>query len=196
MKKALFLLVAALFGGIVNSQSQTPYFELSAMGMVNAADPSKDYVVQEFPGLTQGELFNRAKSFVVTTYASGKDVMSISEPDIISIMGKSPMQARLGAFNLGSVEITCTYKLLLAFKDGKIRINFQLLSMGGMVSVGGRTRFTEYGLTSKAGEMAIFNKRGDKVKDEKAKYDLEALANNLTAQLCNALKNAPSQEEW
>lgn len=179
MKKIALVLICALYA--LNGSAQ--YFTLTPNGMVNSADIEKRYVVLEFEGKTQAELFGKARSYFVSTYNSAKDVMSVSEPETISA---------LAAFTSKSVVVN--YKYVLTFKDGRIKVDFIVGDMRPEdITANWKASLVRQDILS----VGVFDKKGKPLSRQMpAKIDIEAQANNLTKGLVDAINGKTDETDW
>ena len=165
------------------------YFTLTPMGMkafpVESEKDCKDYIVLEFPGKTQTELYEVAHGYIVSKFNSAKDVMSVSEPNFITVNASFAFKTQ--AAYLYTIEACYNYKI--AFKDGKIKVNFVLLDLH--VPPQRHSQNFSFGLIAKGrafGGYGIFTKKGD-VASLKAKEVIEGYANRLTRDMVNAIQD-------
>lgn len=164
------------------------FFELTPAGMINKADPTKSYVVLEFPGKKQQELFVAAKNFLVTSFNSGKEVMTVSEPDVISALATMIFPFKHGM----NYEAFLKYKYSLTFREGKIKVDCLIVDTG-------LTDFRpKWALSLVRQGMTvdgIFTKKGDVV-SERSVIAIEGQINALNLGLSNAIYGANTPEEW
>ncbi len=179
MKKIILTLFLVVICGTASAQ----YFSLTSSGMVSKADSAKTYVVLEFPEKPQAELFDAAKSYIITAYNSAKDVMSTSETEKISV---------LAVFVDRGVLIN--YKYVLTFKDGKIKVDY----------IVGDMRPEDLSATWKVSlirpdvmSCGVFDKKGKPLSRQiPTKAGIEAHANNLTRELVDAINGDTTDEDW
>lgn len=183
MKKNICLLLLLTIQSLAFSQ----HFTLTPDGICSSTQSDKDYVVLEFPGKTQAELYEAAENFVVANYISAKDVISKSAPNIISAYAKFPF-----SFNdIFRRDVAMEYKYTLSFKDGKIKVEFSVLNF----------YFLGSGVKPKVGMSivrsgigyGIFKKNG-KVVIDTAKEDIENCANRSVESLIEAING--TNDEW
>ena len=174
MKKlaSLFLLLIPYFG--------FSQFILTEDGLINKNDSTKSYVVLEFKGKTKEELFKLTKNVITTHYVSPKSVISESAPDIISINGRGGVPVKLQTYDM-------RYVLLFAFKDEKIKIDFNIIKMERL----------GHDLYIKKPEdmlisVGIYNKKGKLVYPE-AKKRIESIPNIIIDKLKQGIS---TEEDW
>lgn len=73
--KKLFLLMIAI--GMSFSASAQTIYSLTPKGLRPAEDLEQDFVVLEFEGKTQKELYSAVHSKLLSMYVSPKDVLSV-----------------------------------------------------------------------------------------------------------------------
>lgn len=164
-------------------------FELTPAGYINADGSGKEYVVLDFPGKKQKELYDATKSFIVTSYNSPKDVMSEAPPSNISILGMSDFTYRL-------MRCDVKYKINLTFKDNRMKVDFLIVDLSP-AQLGAKWTISLVGGAGLMDDHGIFKKNGE-VRSEKAKKRLEDLANGIVSDL-KASVNKPSginDEDW
>lgn len=188
MKKLIYIFVLLL----LSTHSYGQQFELTPMGLVDKSNSTKDYIVIRFPGKSQQELFNKTKAYITSIYNSAKDVMSVSEPDLISTFGVSKFVYKRKI----SLAVKCVlkHKVTIAFKEGRARVQFEIIDIfpedpqvknkiklcGNSMNTGG-----------------IFNKEGE-VKAPISKKEIEDSANIFAQELANYIneKNDNVEEDW
>ncbi len=180
MKKILFLLLLC-FPVFSNAQ-----FLLTPKGFISSEDQTKDFVVYNFEGKSQKELFTKVLSFATSTYNSPKDVISKVENEMITLTGFQPDKIGFG----GIIKMTydLNYTLVIKIKDGKIRLDaptFDCKSFNGD-KINRLTLDESNGGLGSEVKVGIFKKTG-KVSRDAAKEGLEkffnALAENIKASI-------------
>lgn len=83
-----------------------------------------DYLVLNFPDKSQSELFDAAHDYVVSSFNSAKDVMSESEPNVLSLKAAMPFKLSNGFVKYDAI---LNYKYNILFKEGRVRVEFHLL---------------------------------------------------------------------
>ena len=125
MKKLFLFFTMLLIATNVIAQ-QVVEFCLKPDGTFQSHD-GKSFVVVEYEGKTQQELYNMVKANVLTLYNSPQTVMNEIEPTNITIRALSDKlystYALVGAF----VEYRARYNYVFQFKDGKIRVDAPLI---------------------------------------------------------------------
>ena len=182
MKKLLFFLI--LFSGFAFGQE----FMLTPDNFKNKSDETKNYIVLEFPGLTQKELFDKAKMFIHSKFKNLKgDGLNEVEPSQLKIRSRvvgSTVKV-FGDETITSYLIT-TYEL--GFKDGKIMIKPHFDEFEGV----GPDRNNNYLNGGNAFAKSIYNKKAEIW--IKHYYNI---VNEKTNQFVSDLKNSMlKKEDW
>ena len=186
MKKLLFLsiLISALF----SAQD----FVITPENFKNNSDKSKNFIVKEFVGQTQKDLFVKAKSFIYSKFKNLKgDGYNEVEYSFIKLRASTVMPAKKFFGAALTTLLTVTYEL--SFKDGKVMIkpNFDEIEVNDKYN--SRTYLTGgSGLLGKS----IFKKDGEVWLPTHYEVINEEV-NDFTKQLEEALKNsAESSSDW
>jgi hypothetical protein len=191
MKKTLFLLVV-FFAVVFKSQAQ---FVLTPIGFVDSKDESKSYIVIEFTGKTQGELFKAAQIYLSSLYANPKEILSVIDNEVISVKGmnSNAIKAKTG-FVVNHFDVEYIIKFM--FKDGKIRVDSPVPFNMQQVVTGTLRHMTvnPEGYSTLEGNIYVFNKKGD-VKNEVGKKGLEYFFNKYLADFVDAIK-ANKNANW
>lgn len=166
------------------------YFELAPSGMVSAVDGEKHFVVLEFPGKTQKELFDLTRNYIVSTFNSAKDVMSESQPAILSVNAILSCTFKAG-FNYDALV---NYKYGLAFKDGRIKVDFDVLSFS-LPPQSKNPKFSIGLVAAGFGTYGVFKKNGT-VSSAPTKKAIEECANSLTKGLLDAISGKNGDNDW
>jgi len=118
MKIILFAIVMILsFPAISMAQ-----FHVTPNGV--KAEDGKGFYVVAFDGITQKELYSRARSYVMTHFNSPKDVMSETSPEMLTIHShhEAAFYAQTYPF-LGKVYSSAFLTITLRFKEGRMRVD-------------------------------------------------------------------------
>lgn len=182
MKKAILLFITII--AVSTATSQTNYFTLTQDGFVNTEIPKQDYLVIDFNGKTQEQLYNAFLIQITTSYISAKDVVSKVSNEAISIHAYSPraITVKIGHNPVSYYDLS--YNISFQFKDNKIRVNLpQIISM-----TRGANNLI---ITGKAGlfndNIAIYKKGTLKIKS--AKNSIEDFFNSLISELVTEIKS-------
>lgn len=100
-------------------------FKLSTEGVLLNETTGKDFVVNTYEGISKDGLYKFAENKVIEIFVSPKNVISKSE-DMISILGSTSFESKEYRFN---VVFDFKFKILLAFKDDKIRYQITPISL-------------------------------------------------------------------
>lgn len=114
MKKTVLLSLMLLCSMFSSAQ----YFKAAKDGVVEAGG-EKSYIVEEVPGVSAKELYQRACAYVVAHYRSPKDVMSTLENQLVNIHCYVPNAYRCRVIgNMADVDMN----IMLQFKEGRYRM--------------------------------------------------------------------------
>ncbi len=181
--KKISLLMALVMSAFVFAQK----FQLTPSGFVNAEDPSKNYVVVEFEGKTQSELYKQVLVMLNKKYKSAKDVISSVEPETITLNAVAIKPIR----RTGAHSFTNKYNITLSFRDGKIKIDAPTFNLFTYDYGKKQEMYLTGGFSMDGSSFGIYNKKGE-VKIEKAVEDLNAFANDFIEEI----KSSSQKEEW
>jgi hypothetical protein len=176
----LLFLVATTFA---NAQSM----KLTPNDFVDAADESKNYIVLNFAGKSQSDLYKAVLKFVNSHYNNPEKVATKIEDEQIVI---DAMEQKATAWGRGNA-LDFFYKITMDFKDGRLRFapNYKyLVNYNGI----------EYPLVKKSNlwvKTALFNTDG-KVRREAAKQELEKFINNYIRAITNSINTSKSNDNW
>ncbi|RZJ51068.1 MAG: hypothetical protein EOO44_15190 [Flavobacterium sp.] len=179
------LLIPLLFCSMAFSQE----FILTANNYVNNTDESKNYIVVEYPDLSQKELFDKTKTFIHTKFQNLKgDGLNEVQFSHLKLRSKSPGAyiKMFGSKNLTDY-INITYDI--SFKDGKVMIKAIFEDFEANDIAGEKTYLT--GGNSWSGK-SIFNKNG-KIWLKEYFDDANNKANQFLQELKAYLSN---KEDW
>ena len=197
MKKLILMLAMVL---PIYAQAQ---FKLTINGFVDEKDSAKDYIVYDFKGKNQKDLYIDVLKFINTSYKSPQDVINEVEPEMITISGFEESCISIGKVKkiLGT-KMSMTggydlqYNIVMRFKDGKLRVDapsFECTSKsGGRVS-----RLVLSGSNGGFGTEVItglFKKDGRPSRENAIKM-LEDFFNNFCLALQKSV-NDSSDEDW
>lgn len=212
MKKLLiilFLVLTTQYG--IAQEKQEFNFKLTPNGTLVDED-GKDYIVLEYPSLSQSDLYNKFLIAITKLYVSPKDVISKVENNIISVRGNTPYSSEnaIRAIALGiTLYYDASYVLKFEFKNGKVKVSAPTIlnvrsSLDGdikpfpeWVKINRFFEFKEVELTG--------NEKKDKKRQEKAEKKNERkmtainsvnnLANSLIQDVINEAVNNP-KDNW
>jgi hypothetical protein len=165
MKLLIFLLLPFF------TKAQESYFKLTPTGF------TADYIVLEYPGKSKEDLYKKTLLFLNKKYTSPKDVVSKVENESISVNGYSPNSIRRNKLHVFNMD----YKIVLEFKDGKIRVNaptFELTAFNSHQQTLWLIKNNDLG----GYDLGIWN-NALKLKSELAKQDLETYFNTYIKML-------------
>ncbi|MGE8428026.1 MAG: hypothetical protein ACN6O7_09125 [Sphingobacterium sp.] len=158
----LLFLVIAVFA---KAQSM----KLTPNDFVDAEDESKNYVVLNFAGKSQSDLYKAVLKFVNSYYNNPEKVATKIEGEQIVV---DAIKEKATAWGRGN-DLHFFYKITMDFKDGRMRFapNYKYLENYNGIA---------YPLVKKSNlwvKTALFNTDG-KVRREVAKQELEKFINN------------------
>lgn len=182
MKRIALLLALLLASLTVKAQ-----FTVSPQGIIN--ETGKDYVVYEFEGKTQQELFTATNVALHAMYVSPKDVLSIVENNSITINGVNPDIWRDRNMMSTVPSLTMNYTIVVEFKDGRIRIMNPTINRL-IVPVSG-TETTSYNGSEYLGYLF----KNDKAKHPKTNASIESSLNSLVNKIMSSITDQ-KKEEW
>lgn len=170
MKKTVLVLAFLMCALSVRAQ-----FTLTANGYVSSEDNTKNYVVIPVEGKTQQELYIAVRGYVMASYNSPHTVLSENLPASLSVMGTE-------VFHWIMLNYKFSYKILVEFKDDKVRIVPHMLSFRDMESESGSN-------------AVLFNKSGEPRKAMKSHIEFaEGVINGFV----NGVKGCfdSTTEDW
>ena len=191
MKKLLLLFVLSLHfyrsDGQVNEYAQ---FALTSNGFVNNSDTTKNYIVFEFPGKTQAQIYKNCLVYLNSAFNSPKDVLSKVENESIAINGYS--QSAIRRTNAHRFDLT--FNLTIEFKDGRMRILKPSIIDITTFTTKQQNMFLVGGTDALSGSyFSIYNKK-NVLKLDLAKSDLENFFNTFIKRLYNSV--IEKQDNW
>ena len=165
-------------------------FSLTPMGFVNPETPGKDYIVQEFPGKTQQEIYDAVVSYLYSIYVNPDVALSLAPNSSITINALAS-----GAVPINSLySCDMRYTISLQVRDGRLRINApNIVSMAQPYS-GEEFYIVGFGPLQCFVFNGIFNKKG-KLKNETAFAAVQAFFNGYISKLINGTLSG-SDEDW
>ncbi len=187
MKKFLYSLIILCLPMIASAQ----YFELTPTGFVSASDNSKKYIVLDFPGYSQQQLFDKIAAYLQTnpTY----DVALMPEEGRILISGSTQIEALAGVFKR---LYTTKYMIGLRFKDDRLRIDGPVVEE--MVSKDGIKLYTS--LPQDGVDAYFVFAKDKKIKNAAGKDNLETFFNAFANNVIGAIKasdgNQDDDDDW
>ncbi len=175
-----------MFSIMINAQGK---FVLTEQGL--RTNSGKDYIILNYPGMSQETLYKLYLSNLSAIYISPKDAISSIPNSMINITGFA-----MNICSQGFVNYDAYYTVVFQFKDGKVRINAP--EMQG--SNGEIARHGKYFIYLKGHNdpgfvnvvFSIWNKKG-KLKKEKFKKSIEDYFNNYIAMI---VKEANKKDKW
>ncbi|WP_300685469.1 hypothetical protein [Chryseobacterium sp.] len=176
--KRVFLISAILFSSFIYSQE----FIITYENYKSKEDPSKDYIILEYPGKAKEELYKMTKKYINSKYIGSKDY-SFSEVEdeqiVIDVLSRDYRRIwiNLSGGNLWKVSNRYEFN----FKDGKLMIRPSF------------SNFTNTENNSKAGIGIMYNSSGQLKKENIAAFT-EALANTFVRDFKKGLEENKSND--
>lgn len=155
--------------------AQDKYFELTPNGFVSVTDTSKNFVVLDFDGKSQSELFKKFLITITTDYRSPQDVISKVENEVITINGIESKAIRRN--KLGH-NFDINYTVSIHFKDGKVKIDAPTFKLTTFTDKLQTLHLNWTRININGSDLGIYGKKG-KLNSEMAKNDLENMFNKL-----------------
>lgn len=184
MKKIFQLLLVLCLPVAAHAQ----YFELTPDGFVNASDPSKKYVVLEFPDNDQKQAYDKVDQYFQSVTGKTYDVVRVPN-DRISATATEKIEALAGIFKR---PYDTQYTLTIRFKDGRIRIDAP--SIDQMSAEDGKLRLYPTEPQKGVDAYFIFGK-DDKVKNNPGKENLEEFFNDFVNEIIAVFKTSDGQDD-
>ena len=187
MKKVKLLICAMFLGLIANAQ-----FVLTPNGFVDKNNSEKKFIVFEFEGKTQEQLYNSIIMTAGKTFVSPKDVISKIENKQITL--NTIISKCVLADNKFQGGWDLNISLVFEFKDGKIKIEAPSVnSITNIIS----NKYSKMFISNPNAsaflfEWSIFDKN-DKLKNKRAKETLEKTTNDIIQTFIVKIKD---QEVW
>jgi hypothetical protein len=94
-------------------------FILTPIGFVDSTTMDKNYIVYEFPSLTQKQISDKVNYYLSTVYRSPKDALSKVDSSLIKVNG----------FCEQCVGFDINYNISFRFKQGKLRIDSPIFEL-------------------------------------------------------------------
>ena len=181
MKKTSLALIV-LLAGYLTANAQ---FTLERTGLVNTDKPEQDYIVLEFEGKTQQELYQAVNVYLHSLYVNPQHVLSTMENQAITVNGISEDAIDI-SLKKKPILYDIKYTISIAFKDDRIRINTpHIIEMSIWSLSNTKYEFHVEGLGYPF-YNGVYNKRGE-VMNETAKKSIPDFFNRYVAKLVAAV---------
>ncbi|QQT26830.1 DUF4468 domain-containing protein [Sphingobacterium spiritivorum] len=188
MRKYLLIATSILVAcGVAVGQD----FKLTKLGFVDVTDNNKNFIIIDLAGMTKKDLYNSTLEYISTNYNNPKFVTTKVEGEQIAIDARgqsiSRSKLRLSESNIWDLN----YKLIVIFKDGKIKVepvfkNYENFEGSNVVLTGKKVLGNVFGL---------FNDKG-KPNSDKAIKDAEVFINELVKKYAGNIKESKKNSEW
>lgn len=168
--------------------AQAQYFQLSPEGFVSVSDPTKKYIVLDFPDNTQQQAFEKVHRQLQAEAGDAYDLVLLPQ-ERITATGTAQIDARAGIF---PHPYQMKYTLVIRFKDGRIRIDSPRID--DMYSEKDDIRL--YATLPQKGVNAyfIYDKDGE-VKNKLGKENLEKFFNEFVNRVIAAFKASDGDDD-
>ncbi|MCW8310124.1 DUF4468 domain-containing protein [Sphingobacterium sp. InxBP1] len=183
--KQIFLAITLC---IVMGFAQAQTMKLTPNDFVDAADESKNYVVLNFPGKSQQELYKAVLKFANSVYNRPEKVITKVEGEQIVL---DAMEKQVTSWGRLRKDLDFFYKITMDFKDGRMRFSPNYKYLEGYDGI-------EYPLVKKSNlwvKTAMFN-TGGKVRREAAQQDLEKFINDFIVAIANSINSSKTNDNW
>lgn len=192
MKKVLFLFLV-MFS--LHTMAQT--FQLTPNGFADSSNIERNFIVKEFKGESQKQLFDRALISIGKNFVSPKDVISKVEYSQITINGI--LKNVTARHSLGmTFPFDMNFDLVLEFKDGRIKINAPTIisiTQQGQYNLELHINKKSRGSSFLVSEPYIFNNKG-KVVEKKHKESIEKAINVLIKNIIDGINPLTNNSNW
>lgn len=182
MKNALF--TTFLFFVITTILSQENYVTLTNNGFTNSNNPEQQYIVLEFEGKSQKDLYKAFLTHITTTYISAKDVVSSVENETISINSYAPQVVEYRIGRNPATYYNLNHNLSFQFKDHKVRVNLPIINY---MTLGANNLILEGDTGLLTNNIAIYKK--GTLRAVTAKTSLEKYFNDYIYEIVTAVKS-------
>ncbi|KGO08575.1 DUF4468 domain-containing protein [Elizabethkingia bruuniana] len=166
----------------------TAQFKLTSSNYINEIDPSKNYVVYEFQGLSQKQIFDKVKMYIHSNFKYLKgDGYNEVEPGQIKLITNEDFIARKSLGMTFSYILNTTYEL--NFKDGKMMIKPYFNYINIPYGVNEQVYLTYNGSSNKS----VFKKNGKIWLEDIGFKNAENTVNNFVIGLKESITK---NEDW
>ena len=197
MKKASLLLTFTVLAQLCFAQ----YFTLTPKGFLG--ENQSEYIVLDFPGAKQADLYKRVQGALISMYKDPKEVLSFIEGESITVNGYQPnaitnkRRANALAIAKATYEYDLSYSLSIFFKDEKIRFNRPTFECRRWYEGGYKSNWaTGWSylplVKQKNNTTGIFNNKGEIIAPDVIE-DLNKYLNSLIKEI---LDKAQNSNDW
>jgi len=183
MKKIILTLL--LMTTFVNAQVK--YVDFTINGFVNAENPNQDYIVIDFEGKTQKELYNSFSTYFTTEFISVKDVINSVENETITITALSDKAVEYGKTRVRQ-KYDLYYNIQFLFKDEKVRINMP--NILALYDEGG----SDLKIYMERNDMSLYPTIFNVDKTVRSQYSINSLENFFNKEINEVVKLVKSDE--
>lgn len=186
MRKLSLLCFLSLLLNIIYAQS---HFELKPDGFVDRKDSTKNYIVINYEGKTQQELFTMFLEKFTIMYVSPQNVISSVPNSTITINGFTSDDISYNIFHTYNMN----YSIVFQFKEGKVRINGMSINQ---LFVSYEKFYREVTIQDYINvfsyKRSIYNEKGV-LRDKELKEQLEVFFNT---QIGRILSTGSDNQDW
>ena len=187
------LLITTLF--VITVVTANAQFKLTPSGLVSLENPDKNYIVLEFKGKSQQELYNAVNVYMHSLYVSPQDVVSAVSNEAITINGISESEIKL---RKAKSRYDIKYTISLAFKDGRIRVKAPyIVDMYKWLLSNKKYEYSLNGLGYPF-YTGVYRIKDDKLIDEIAKESIEVFFNSYIGRIKSYIEddNKAVGDDW
>ena len=152
-----------------------------------------DYVVFEFEGKTQKELYDAVLLKINTSYVSPKDVLSSIESVNITINGFTQK-----LFKWNGAVFDVNYTISFMFKDGKVRVNAP--SLNKMLGTYQRKSYEMFVCGNGGGALSdrvfIYQQKSGSLRLSSQKTTIENYFNSIINSIMKSVEENNSNDDW
>jgi hypothetical protein len=190
MKKVLFIFLV-----MFSSQIMAQTFQLTPNGFVDSSNIEKKFIVKNFNGESQEQLFKKALMSIGKNFVSPKDVISKVEYSQITVNCILKNVTARHPFGM-NLPFDMNFNIVFEFKDGRMKINAPTIIniyQQGPSDVNLYLNKKSRGfLTS---EPYIFDNEG-KISEKKHKKSIENATNSFIKRIIDDMNSATNNSNW
>ncbi len=185
-KKFFAVLLFCIVAAFVQAQSM----KITPKDFVDASDESKNYVVLNFAGRSQNDLYKTVLKYVNSYYNNPEKVTTKIEGEQI-VIDAMEQKAVYTTYLAAKTYYDFYYKITLDFKDGKVRFapNYKyFVSPGGIeYPLNGRNNFMS--------KNALYGSSG-KVARKSLQEGLDVFINKYITEFSKSINDSKSNDNW
>ena len=192
MKKVLFIFLV-----MFSSQIMAQTFQLTPNGFVDSSNIEKNFIVKDFNGESQEQLFKKALMSIGKNFVSPKDVISkveYSQITVNCILKNVTARHPLGM----NLPFDMNLNIVFEFKDGRMKINAPTIIniyQQGPYDVNLYLNKKSRGSGFLTNEPYIFDNKG-KISEKKHKKSIENATNSFIKRIIDDMNSATNNSNW